>query len=207
MLNKTELSALDQAVAGGESMLVQLDKLGRVTSADLKNRSRILEIAREAITHLERSIEHAESNRIDAWLDRPTMNASPGEVYARWWLEHARMPAWKQVIYKPVMAQHKLFCTWKGKRWRVTGASSMGDVWLVAHFGCETGYDQRVIVTECSDWSASAPCVDEGCPQAGAFHVCEPSFAISTGGICSVCKEPQFKTPSGLVCKNGHGGA
>lgn len=25
--------------------------------------------------------------------------------------------------------------------------------------------------------------------------------------LCSVCQEPQFKTPSGAVCKNGHGGA
>jgi len=25
--------------------------------------------------------------------------------------------------------------------------------------------------------------------------------------ICSVCNCPQFKSPSGMVCKNGHGGA
>lgn len=25
--------------------------------------------------------------------------------------------------------------------------------------------------------------------------------------LCSVCREPQFQSPSGLVCKNGHGGA
>jgi hypothetical protein len=24
---------------------------------------------------------------------------------------------------------------------------------------------------------------------------------------CSVCKEPQFETPSGVTCVNGHGGA
>ena len=27
------------------------------------------------------------------------------------------------------------------------------------------------------------------------------------GSVCSVCNEPQFTTTSGLVCKNGHGGA
>ena len=25
--------------------------------------------------------------------------------------------------------------------------------------------------------------------------------------LCSVCKEPQFETPSGVTCVNGHGGA
>jgi hypothetical protein len=28
-----------------------------------------------------------------------------------------------------------------------------------------------------------------------------------TGTACSVCGEPQYKTPSGAVCQNGHGGA
>lgn len=28
-----------------------------------------------------------------------------------------------------------------------------------------------------------------------------------TGTKCSVCKEPQYQTPSGDTCKNGHGGA
>lgn len=28
-----------------------------------------------------------------------------------------------------------------------------------------------------------------------------------TGTRCSVCREPQFETPSGDLCKNGHGGA
>jgi uncharacterized protein GlcG (DUF336 family) len=25
--------------------------------------------------------------------------------------------------------------------------------------------------------------------------------------ICSTCREPQFQTPSGMTCRNGHGGA
>jgi hypothetical protein len=25
--------------------------------------------------------------------------------------------------------------------------------------------------------------------------------------LCGVCKEPQFETPSGVTCVNGHGGA
>lgn len=25
--------------------------------------------------------------------------------------------------------------------------------------------------------------------------------------FCSICREPQFNTPAGITCKNGHGGA
>ncbi len=28
-----------------------------------------------------------------------------------------------------------------------------------------------------------------------------------TADLCSVCGESQFSTPSGIVCRNGHGGA
>lgn len=28
-----------------------------------------------------------------------------------------------------------------------------------------------------------------------------------TGTICLVCREPQYMTPSGVTCPNGHGGA
>jgi hypothetical protein len=28
-----------------------------------------------------------------------------------------------------------------------------------------------------------------------------------SGKKCSICNEPQFATPHGLVCSNGHGGA
>jgi hypothetical protein len=35
-----------------------------------------------------------------------------------------------------------------------------------------------------------------------------PAWASKECGTrCSVCGEPQFQTPSGTVCKNGHGGA
>lgn len=47
----------------------------------------------------------------------------------------------------------KLFCQYKGKRYRCTGASRMGDVWLAEDFSRDSGYDLRVNVGECSDWS------------------------------------------------------
>lgn len=51
------------------------------------------------------------------------------------------------------MEDYKLFCMYKGERYRCTGASRMGDVWLHSDFSQDTGYEHRVDVEECSDWS------------------------------------------------------
>jgi hypothetical protein len=37
--------------------------------------------------------------------------------------------------------------------------------------------------------------------------VCDEYDQNRSPPLCSVCGEPQFMTPSGSVCKNGHGGA
>src|SRR5690606_35641309 len=46
----------------------------------------------------------------------------------------------------------KLFCTFEGRRWRVVGASRMGDVWLTEDFDSEQ-YTRRVNLDDCSEWS------------------------------------------------------
>jgi len=38
-------------------------------------------------------------------------------------------------------------------------------------------------------------------------HVLESILPSDLAPVCSVCGEPQFETPSGMTCKNGHGGA
>lgn len=75
------------------------------------------------------------------------------ESYARWVLLHFRLPAVLQLDFGGFMKDHKLFCTHKGKRYRVTGASRLGDVWLAEDFGRDIGYNLRVGVEECSQWS------------------------------------------------------
>lgn len=77
------------------------------------------------------------------------------DPYARWMLMHFRMPAEMQTAFRKFTAPHKLFCTYQGKRYRCTGASRLGDVWLTADFSRDTGYDMRVDVAECSDWGPS----------------------------------------------------
>lgn len=34
-----------------------------------------------------------------------------------------------------------------------------------------------------------------------------PAKGLTTGEYCAICKAPQFYSPSGVTCKNGHGGA
>ena len=90
---------------------------------------------------------------IDDWLDTPSMFSNPGECYAKFVLEYKRMPAWKIMAFRDHMKQFKLFCTYKdGKRYRVNGASRMGDVWLQSDFTIENGYDLRVDLKDCRDW-------------------------------------------------------
>ena len=75
------------------------------------------------------------------------------DPYARWMLMHFRMPAEMQLAFRPFTKNHKLFCTHQGQRYRCTGASRLGDVWLAADFSRDTGYDLRVDIAECSEWS------------------------------------------------------
>lgn len=84
---------------------------------------------------------------IDDWLD----DEATGPEGIKEWLEHYRKPA----VYKDYgwLRGRQLFCTYKdGKRYRCTGCSRMGDVWLTENFSIENGYDLRVDIADCTDW-------------------------------------------------------
>ncbi len=73
--------------------------------------------------------------------------------YARWMLMHFRLPAVMQHSFFKFISGKKLFCTYENKRYRCTGASRLGDVWLAEDFNRDLGYDKRVDVILCSAWS------------------------------------------------------
>lgn len=89
---------------------------------------------------------------VDEWLDTPSRPSDRMENYAKFVLEYKRRPAWQIMAFEPWMKQFKLFCIYEGKRYRVTGASRMGDVWLASEFEREHGYDLRVDIGKCTDW-------------------------------------------------------
>jgi hypothetical protein len=82
-----------------------------------------------------------------------------GDPYARWMLLHFRLSAVNQIDFAPFYRHKRLFCDYEGRRYRVTGASRMGDVWLHSNHHFDPGkslpfYELRVAVDDCSNWGA-----------------------------------------------------
>lgn len=82
------------------------------------------------------------------WLDEPAQNE--GEAAAKEWLDKATRPAIG--VDHPWLDARILSCEWRGKRYRCTGASRMGDVWIKKK-GSRNHYDHRVDVEELSGWT------------------------------------------------------
>lgn len=95
-----------------------------------------------------------EPRGVDAFIDGHGPDDTRELSYARWMLHHFRMPAVWRMHFAPFIEGRRLFCTWQGQRFRVTGASRLGDIWLAADFDRDCGYDQRVDVEACSAWGA-----------------------------------------------------
>ena len=74
--------------------------------------------------------------------------------YARWILLHFRLPAVLKCDFNRFMSKYKLFCVYKVTKYRCTGASRMGDVYLTKDFNQSSGYSLRVEPDECTDWSS-----------------------------------------------------
>lgn len=112
---------------------------------------------------------------IDDWIDDPNT-----DTYAAWFFNLARLPAVLKFKFEQQLARYRLFCTYQGERYRVTGASRLGDVWLTKDFDRERGYDLRVAVDDCSDWSPQPE------PQA------EPAPVLQWSEIGEPCEEVRY---------------
>jgi len=89
------------------------------------------------------------------WLDSQLYVAEQdsGLAHAIAFLDYKAMPAYRKMIYDnlPMFRDMKCFCTIKGVRHRVTGASSMGSVFVTKDLESRQ-YQIGVEVTECYDW-------------------------------------------------------
>lgn len=91
---------------------------------------------------------------VDEFIDsRPK---DDGTNYAAFCFLLFRLPAMLQNKFSKFTKEHRLFSTYDGVRYRVTGASRMGDVWLAKDHNRDVGYDLRVDLAECSDWGKEA---------------------------------------------------
>jgi hypothetical protein len=87
--------------------------------------------------------------------NKPNDQRDPNEKYARWFMMLHRLPAIMQSAFTDQIGHYKLFCTYQGELYRVTGASRLGDICLTKDLNKDIGYEIRVFVNECSGWSAS----------------------------------------------------
>ena len=84
---------------------------------------------------------------IDDWMDHYDT-----DVHASWFFWLHRLPATMQCKFEEHIKEVKLFCDFECARYRVSGCSRLGDVWLAKDFKRDHGYDKRVAVDDCSDW-------------------------------------------------------
>lgn len=64
-----------------------------------------------------------------------------------------RLPASLQYKFKHIIDDLELYCDYNEKRYRVTGASRMGDIWLNKDLEKTTGYTERVDIDDCINFS------------------------------------------------------
>lgn len=94
------------------------------------------------------------TTHVDDFIDEPCFNDNePQETYAKWMLFCFRLPASLKISFKTYLPTTKLFGVYEDKKYRITGASRMGDVWITSDFNQTTGYEQRVSVDKISQWS------------------------------------------------------
>lgn len=98
-------------------------------------------------------MDGAKPTHVDDWAFEAAMSQDEGEQFAAFFFHHKRLRAFMQNTFSKFLPDMRLFCDYQGTRYRVTGASRMGDVWLAKDFERDRGYDLRVIVNECSGWS------------------------------------------------------
>jgi hypothetical protein len=85
--------------------------------------------------------------QVDDFIDSPSSDA-----YASFVLHLFRLPALQAARWERWTSKFRLFCKFDGKRYRVTGASRLGDVWLHGDWTATVGYEHRVDVEKCSEW-------------------------------------------------------
>jgi hypothetical protein len=75
------------------------------------------------------------------------------DKYASWCLLLFRLQAINHFKFSEFLKEYPLYCTFENKRYRVTGASRLGDIWLNEDSNQSIGYSKRVDVNACSDFS------------------------------------------------------
>lgn len=87
---------------------------------------------------------------VDDWIDKGRC-VDPYENYAKFFMTLHRWPAMRQYQFEQIIRRLELYCTYNNKRYRVTGGSRSGCVYLTPDLQ-STQYKIGVDVRECSEW-------------------------------------------------------
>ena len=77
----------------------------------------------------------------------------------------------------------------------------------IAMLALDGGHDEPDINWDNDAYQYQHICPDCKATFSGDKGRCVCKQCAVDNPLCSVCGEPQMYTPSGIVCKNGHGGA
>lgn len=81
------------------------------------------------------------------------MGGTDAANYARWVMHQYNVPASMSFDFEKFRRECKLYCTYKDRRYRYSGHSRHGDVWIREDFHSSEGYDLRVNIYELTNFS------------------------------------------------------
>lgn len=87
---------------------------------------------------------------VDDWIGDFTTIGK--DTYAKYILDYMRRSALMQQVLSNEFKDKKLFCIYKGKKYRVTMASRLGHIGLSEKLDERYGYNICVYPEECSEW-------------------------------------------------------
>lgn len=98
-------------------------------------------------------MEELKHTHIYEWLDHPELLTTEGERKVWEFLNFRTLPAWEQMQDPDRLKGLSVFCEYEGTKYKITGASRMGDIWLATDFEQIHGYDERVMIDLCKNFS------------------------------------------------------
>lgn len=94
---------------------------------------------------------HMNKLHIYDWLDEEKTDLA--ELKVQEFLDFRTRDAVYQMENRDKINGLTVFCEYKGTKYKITGASRLGDIWLDKNFKRESGYDLRVMIEDCSEFS------------------------------------------------------
>lgn len=101
----------------------------------------------------EASDRHLGSEHVDRFV---SYNMDKKMAHAQMFFLMKRLPAMMQAMLSEYIDALRLYCTYEGTRYQVTGASRFGDVYLHPNLVDKvSNYEHRVSMKSCTNWSAN----------------------------------------------------